>query len=104
MPGRCANPQAFGDLQTITRKMRRAVCTRSGAVKRHSVSRNGITWRIRPGVLRVSAAQLLANLRIRALPEAREVVRHLNRPVARREYVQHDGEPARCDSGGGGET
>src|SRR5262249_8292088 len=40
---------------------------------------------LRPRALRISAAKLLADVRIRALPEAPEILCHLYRPAVRRE-------------------
>ena len=48
---------------------------------------------LRPGVLRVAAPKLLADLRIGPFPEAGEVVGHLLRPVVWPEEVQQDRHP-----------
>src|SRR5260221_14290405 len=42
-------------------------------------------------MLGVAPAQLLSPLRIRAIPEAAQIARHLHRPAVRREQRQHDG-------------
>ena len=46
---------------------------------------------LRPRMLRVAAAQLLPHLRIRAIPEAAQIARELDRPAVRREQREDDG-------------
>ena len=51
-----------------------------------------------PRVLRIASAQFLADLRVRAIPEAPQVARHLHRTAVRREQLQQDRLAARADA------
>src|SRR5947209_338029 len=51
-----------------------------------------------PGVLGVAAAELLPDLGVGGLPEAREVLRHLLRAAVRGEEVEEDGDAAGGDA------
>ena len=50
---------------------------------------------LRPVVLRIPAPQVLAHLGVRAAPEARQIARHLHRPLRRGEQLEGDRHPAR---------
>src|SRR5690606_19244007 len=67
-------------------------------------SRSGVAGNQRhgvlgPRVLGVPAHELAAELRIVALPEAREILRDLDRALVRREQVEDEGHPAAGDGG-----
>jgi hypothetical protein len=62
----------------------------SGCARRRRRSVEGI---LRPRVLRIAPAHLLADLGIGAAPEAGQIGRHRQRPAGRGEQVQYQRHP-----------
>ena len=76
-------------------------CGRSsppGLAPLRAARREGVPWILRPGVLRVAAAQFLSDLAIAPGPEPRQVRGHLHGPAGRRKQLQQHGLPAAGDA------
>src|SRR6185312_9124787 len=64
----------------------------------HTARRLGLQGILRPVVLRISAAHILAHVGVRPAPESRQVARHLNGTLRGREQLESDGNLAVADA------